>query len=77
MAHHYPGPPRSEAGLRRGGHTRVEPNLWGTASFVATPPNNPAGDAAHTNIGSQADAPAKPTKPGASEGNPRGFKDKR
>jgi hypothetical protein len=66
--------PRSEEGLRRGGHTRpVGSTAWGHAGFVA-PTNTPGGDPAYTNIGSHAAKPAKALQPGASEGNPRGFK---
>ncbi len=65
---------RSEEGLRRGGHTRpVGSTAWGHAGFVA-PTNTPAGDPSYTNIGSHGPKPAKPLLPGASEGNPKGFK---
>jgi hypothetical protein len=73
-------PPRSEEGLRKGGHTRpVNSTIWGTNAFVAPENvrNAPAGDAAYTNIGSHAPKSPKPLEPGTSEGNPRGFKDKR
>jgi hypothetical protein len=76
MAHH-PEMPRSEEGLRRGGHSRpVNSTIWGTDAFRApeTIKNVPAGEAQHTVIGSHAAKPAKPLQPGASEGNPRGFK---
>jgi hypothetical protein len=73
MAHHYPGPPRSEEGPRRGGHTRpVASTVWGTDAFVA-PTNTPAGDPAYTVTGSHAPKPPHPLAPGASEGNPKGF----
>jgi hypothetical protein len=76
MAHH-PDMPRSELGLPKGGATRA-PNstVWGTDAFRApeTIKNVPAGEASYQNIGSHGPKPAKPPQPGASEGNPRGFK---
>jgi hypothetical protein len=73
----HPEMPRTPEGLRKGGHTRpVGSTVWGRNDFVA-PTNTPAGDAAYTNIGSHAPRPPKPLQPGASEGNPKGFKDKR
>jgi hypothetical protein len=66
-------PPRSEEGLRKGGHTRaVGQTQWGDVGGLLKVPNAPA-SAPHVNIGSHGDAPMKPLKPGASEGNPCGF----
>jgi hypothetical protein len=66
--------PRSEEGLRKGGHSRpVNSTLWGHNGFVA-PTNTPAGDPAYTNIGSHGPKPAPQLQPGASEASPRGEK---
>jgi hypothetical protein len=66
-------PPRSEEGLRRGGHTRpIGSTQWGHTGDIART-NAPAGDPAYTNLGSHAERPPKPLQPGASEGNPRGV----
>jgi hypothetical protein len=66
--------PRSEEGLRKGGHTRSSHESgWGRMD-AASAKNVPEGEKSYRQIGSHGPAPAKPAEPGQSEGNPRGFK---
>jgi hypothetical protein len=66
--------PRTPDGLRIGGHTRpVGSTQWGSCESIPKT-NATSRDAPAVSIGSHAPAPAKPLKPGASEGNPCGFK---
>jgi hypothetical protein len=65
---------RSPDGLRKGGHTRaLGETQWGCVGDITKAKNEPAG-APYMNIGSHGPAPARPLEPGASEGNPHGFK---
>jgi hypothetical protein len=66
--------PRSPEGKRIGGHTRaINQTEWGCAADLLKVPNAQDRSSPYVNIGSHADAPAKPLRPGASEGNPCGF----
>jgi hypothetical protein len=65
---------RSEEGLRQGGHTRHHESAWGKMDAASAKNATGRGDPTYTQIGSHGPAPAKPLQPGASEGNPKGFK---
>ena len=67
---------RSPEGKRRGGRTRaVGESQWGKIADPASVRNVPGGEPAYnTAFGSHDRAPPKPLQPGASEGNPHGFK---